>query len=88
MANNVGTTTQTFSRVIGGQTTITDPLNEGRINMMAGQLNIGTMIFDGNGTVGVCTAFTLNQDQKYEYSFRTSSLNTEIDIQTILSQSY
>jgi len=88
MANNIGTTTQTLSRTLGNETVISDPLNEGLISMMSGQLGIGAMIFDGNGTMGICTAFTLNQEQKYDYSFRTSSLNTEIDIQTLLGQSY
>jgi len=88
MANNVGTTTQTLSRTIGGTTVISDPLNESRISMMSGQLGIGAMIFDGMGTMGICTAFTLNANQKYDYSFRTSSLNTEIDIQALLGQSY
>lgn len=88
MANNIGVTTQVLSRTIGGQTVISDPLNEGTINMMAGQLGVGAMIFDGNGTMGICTAFSLNVNQRYDYSFRTSSLNTEIDIQTILGRSY
>ena len=47
MANNIGTTTQTLGRTLGGITTITDPLNQGRISMMSGQLGVGTMIFDG-----------------------------------------
>lgn len=88
MANNVGVTTQTFNRTIGGTTSITDPLNQGFITMMAGQLGVGAMIFDGNGTMGICTAFALDENQRYAYSFRTSSLNTEIDIQTLLGRSY
>lgn len=88
MANNVGVTTQTFNRTIGGTTSIIDPLNQGLITMMAGQLGVGAMIFDGNGTMGICTAFALDENQRYSYSFRTSSLNTEIDIQTLLGRSY
>ena len=88
MANNIGTTTQTLGRTIGSQTIISDPLNESRISMMSGQLGIGAMIFDGSGTMGICTAFTLNANQRYDYSFRTSSLNNEIDVQTMLSLSY
>lgn len=88
MANNIGVTTQTFNRTIGGTTSITDPLNQGLITMMAGQLGVGAMIFDGDGTMGICTAFTLNENQKYDYSFRTSSLNNEVDVQAILGRSY
>lgn len=88
MANNIGTTTSTLSRTIGGTTVITDPLNTSGITIISGQLGVGAMIFDSNGTMGVCTAFELNQSQTYDYTFRTSSLNTEIDIQTMLGQSY
>ncbi len=88
MANNIGTTIRTFSRTIGGTTIIPDPLNESLISMISGQLGIGAMIFDETGTMGICTAFTLNANQRYDYSFRTSSLNTEVDIQTLLGQSY
>ncbi len=88
MANNIGVTTQTFNRTIGGTTSITDPLNQGLITMMAGQLGVGAMIFDGDGTMGICTAFVLNENQKYDYSFRTSSLNNEVDVQAILGRSY
>ena len=88
MANNIGTTTQTFSRTIGDTTIISDPLNESLISMISGQLGIGAMIFDGTGTMGICTAFSLNANQRYDYSFRTSSLNTEIDIHALLGKSY
>ena len=85
MANNIGVTSATLSRTIGNITTITDPT---AVTAITGYVDVGFMVFDNYGTMGICTSFTRDQQDNPNYSFRTCSLNTEIDIQNILSQSY
>ena len=85
MANNVGTVGTLLSRTIGQTTTITDASN---INAISGFADVGFIAFDSNGTMGVCTSFTRDAQDNPTYVFRTCSLNTEIDIQDILSESY
>ena len=87
MSNNIGVLSSPtkFPRVIGGTLNITDP---SVLNAVSGEVDIGFMAFDTDGTLGVCTAFTRDQGGNPTYTFRTSSLNTEIDVQNILSQSY
>lgn len=86
MANNIGTISTTkLSRTIGNSTTITDA---SQLTAISGFVDVGFMGFDTDGTMGVCTSFTRDQQDNPTYIFRTCSLNTEIDIQNILSQSY
>lgn len=85
MANNVGTVSTLLSRTIGNNTTIT---NASAITAVSGFADVGFIAFDNNGTMGVCTSFTRDAQDNPTYIFRTCSLNTEIDIQSILSQSY
>lgn len=85
MANNIGVTSTTLSRTIGNSTTITDAST---VTAITGFVDVGFMVFDNSGTMGVCTSFTRDSQDNPIYVFRTCSLNTEIDIQSILSQSY
>ncbi len=85
MANNIGVTSTTLSRTIGNSTTITDAST---ITAITGYVDVGFMVFDNSGTVGICTSFTRDSQDNPSYVFRTCSLNTEIDIQSILAQSY
>ena len=85
MANNIGTVSTTLSRTIGNTISIT---NSADITATSGYVDVGFIAFDNTGTMGVCTSFTRNQQGDPTYVFRTCSLNTEIDIQNILSQSY
>jgi len=85
MANNIGTVSTTLSRTIGQTTTIT---NAAAITAVSGFADVGFIAFDNDGTMGVCTSFTRDQQDNPSYVFRTCSLNTEIDIQSILGQSY
>jgi len=87
MSNNIGVLSSPtkFPRTIGETLNITDP---SVLNAVSGEVDIGFMAFDTDGTLGVCTAFTRDQGGNPTYTFRTSSLNTEIDVQNILSQSY
>ena len=87
MSNNIGVLSSPtkFPRAIGETLNITDP---SVLNAVSGEVDIGFMAFDTDGTLGVCTAFTRDQGGNPTYTFRTSSLNTEIDVQNILSQSY
>ena len=85
MANNIGTVSTPLVRTIGATTTITNGEN---INAVSGFADVGFIGFDNNGTMGVCTSFTRDSSDNPIYVFRTCSLDTEIDIQNILSQSY
>lgn len=85
MSNNIGVTSTTLSRTIGNNTIIN---GAGTITALAGYIDVGFMVFDGDGTMGICTSFTRDANDQPVYTFRTCSLNTEIDVQNILSQSY
>lgn len=85
MANNIGTVSTTLPRTIGNTISITDA---SRITAVSGYVDTGFIAFDSDGTMGVCTSFTRDQGGNPTYIFRTCSLNTEIDIYNILSQSY
>lgn len=85
MANNIGTVSELLPRSIGDTKTITDPSH---VVTMSGYADVGFIAFDNNGTMGVCINFARDDQDNPIYTFRTCSLNTEIDVQSILSQSY
>lgn len=85
MANNIGTIGSALSRTIGDSTTITDATV---IKALSGFIDVGFMGFDNDGTLGVCTSFTRDDQGKPTYVFRTCSLDTDIDVKTILSEDY
>lgn len=85
MANNVGTISVTLPRIIGDTISVT---NASQITTVSGYADVGFIVFDNDGTMGVCTSFTRDTNDNPIYVFRTCSLNTEIDVQNILSQSY
>lgn len=85
MVNNIGTISITLPRTIGNTTTVT---NGAAITAVSGFVDVGFIAFDNNGTMGICTSFTRDLQNNPVYVFRTCTLNTEIDIQNILSQSY
>lgn len=85
MVNNIGTISTTLSRTIGDTTTITDG---SAITSIAGFTDVGFIGFDNDGTMGICTSFTRDENDNPIYTFRTCSLNTEIDVQSILGESY
>lgn len=88
MVNNIGTITETLSRTIGDTISVTDPLNTSKISMITGQLDIGVIVTDSNGTIGVVISYSTDANNKLVYTIRTASINTEIDIQEILNQDY
>lgn len=88
MANNVGITTENLPRTIG-QTMDFDTTGEwNSITMISGQLDLGAIIFDENGTMGVCSNFTRDENNNPIYTIRTMTLDTQIDVQAILGKSY
>ena len=88
MANNIGITTETLPRIIG-QTVDFDTSGEwNSITMFSGQLDLGAIIFDETGTMGVCSNFTRDSNNNPIYTVRTTTLNTQIDVQSILGKSY
>lgn len=88
MANNIGITTETLPRIIG-QTIDFDTSGEwNSITMFSGQLDLGAIIFDEAGTMGVCSKFARDNNNNPIYTVRTTTLNTQIDVQSILGKSY
>ena len=88
MANNGGITTENLPRTIG-QTMDFDTTGEwNSITMISGQLDLGAIIFDENGTMGVCSNFTRDENNNPIYTIRTMTLDTQIDVQAILGKSY
>lgn len=88
MANNIGITTEKLPRVIS-QTMDFDTTGEwNSITMFSGQLDLGAIIFDEDGTMGVCSDFTRDVNNNPIYTIRTTTLNTQIDVQAILNKSY
>ena len=88
MANNIGVTTIKLPRVIG-ETVDYDTTDEWTsVTMITGELDLGCIVFDNDGTMGVCSGFRRDSNNNPIYTIRTSTLNNEIDINNILSQSY
>lgn len=88
MANNIGVTTEILPRIIG-QTVDFDTIAEwNSTTMISGQLDLGTILFDNNGTMGVCSEFHRDENNNPIYTIRTTTLDTQIDIQAILSKDY
>ena len=88
MSNNIGITSETLPRVIG-QTIDFDTTGEwNSITMISGQLDLGAIIFDNDGTMGVCSDFTRDENNNPIYIIKTTTINTQIDIQAILGKSY
>lgn len=85
MSNNIGTISTTLPRTIGETITITDGT---LITAVSGYADVGFIAFDDDGTMGVCISFEHDTSDEPIYIFKTCTLNTEIDIQNILSQSY
>lgn len=88
MSNNIGVTTIKLPRIIG-ETVDFDTTDEWTsVTMITGQLDLGCIVFDDNGTMGICSGFKRDENNNPIYTIRTSTLNTEIDVQSILSQEY
>ena len=85
MSNNIGWITRKLSRTIGDEITITSP---DEVNTISGELDVGYIVYDDDGTMGVCSEFTRDDSGNPTFKIKTTSLNTEIDIETILGKSY
>lgn len=83
--NNIGLIGIKFPRTIGETINITDP---SVLDAISGDIDVGFIAFDDDGTMGVCTEFQRDDDGNPTYTFATRTLNTEIDVQHILSQEY
>lgn len=88
MANNIGVTSLKLPRVIGETVDFDISSEWDSVTMITGDLDLGCMIFDNDGTLSICTNFTRDDNNNPIYTLRTSSLNTEIDIQSMLSKNY
>lgn len=88
MANNIGVTTKKLPRVIGATTDFDTTDEWTSVTMITGELDLGCIVFDNDGTMGICSNFKRDDSNNPIYTIRTSTLNTEIDIQSILAQNY
>lgn len=88
MANNIGVTNIKLPRTIGDTIDFDTTDEYSSVTMITGDLDLGAIIFDDDGTMGVCSKFSRDDSQNPIYTIRTSTINTQIDIQKILSQSY
>ena len=88
MANNIGVTNLKLPRIIGEVVDFDISSELDSVTMITGNLDLGCMIFDNDGTLSICTNFTRDDNDNPIYTLRTSSLNTEIDIQSMLSENY
>ena len=85
MSNNVGWITEKLPRTIGEEITITSP---DKFNIISGEPDVGFIVYDDDGTIGICSQFTRDESGNPSYKIKITSLNTEIDIQNILSKNY
>lgn len=85
MSNNVGWITEKLPRTIGAEVTVTDP---SKFDKISGEADIGFIVYDDDGTMGVCSEFTRDEEGNPSYKIKVTSLNTEIDIMNILNKSY
>ena len=88
MANNVGITSEKLPRIIGETMDFDTTSEVSSITLITGELDLGCIIFDEDGTMGVCSGFRRDENDNPIYTIRTTTLNTEIDVSEILSQSY
>lgn len=88
MANNIGITSLKLPRVIGEVVDYDTTDEWTSVTMISGQLDLGCIIFDNDGTMGICSTFARDDNGNPIYGIRTSSLNTQIDVTAILSKSY
>lgn len=88
MANNIGVTSKTLPRIIGNTVDFDTTDEWSSITMITGELDLGAIVFDSDGTMGVCSQFTRNDEQNPIYTIKTMTLNTQIDIEAILGKSY
>lgn len=79
MVNNIGTTTKTLNKNLG-ETTANVYASD--ITILTGELELGSLVFDEDGTLGVISSFT----SQNEFVVKTYALS--IDIETILGGSY
>lgn len=88
MVNNTGTTSSKLPRTIGEIMEFDQPLELSSIAIISGELGPGFLLFDDDGTMSICTKVSANEEGDLTYHFMTTTLDTEIDIQSILLQSY
>lgn len=68
MVNNIGYTTMTLPKTIG-ESIIFDTTEElNSIGTIAGNLGVGYILFDAEGTMSVCVKETMNVTPNYEFS--------------------
>lgn len=86
MYNNVGVISTTLSKTIG---TINNIPESVYITVISGEINIGSIVFDDDGTMAVCTEIvgTIGSGEAV-YKFKTTVKNAEVDIDYLLTQPY
>lgn len=78
MVNNIGYTTKTLSKVIGEINIFSTVEDLNSIGTISGNLGLGYIIFDADGTMAVCTNVRIEENPIYE--FKTSSISGEVTV--------
>ena len=79
MVNNIGKTSKELNTNLGETTSFT---SKNDVNLITGELGIGVLLFDPNGTLGVISSFAS------EENFTITTYALSIDINKILSMDY
>lgn len=86
--NNIGITEHTLPIEIGETTTFGGEIEIASIGITSGELGIGFILFDTNGTFAICTSVSADDNNNVLYTFTTKSLSSEKYIQNTLSKNY
>lgn len=87
MSNNVGLISSPIklSRTLGSTSQITDP---SVITSISGGIDLGFIAFDTDGTMGVCTELSRDVNDNPIYTFKTMTIDVDVDITNMLNQDY
>ena len=88
MVNNIGTTSTVLPIIIGEIKEFATSESIATIAISSGELGLGFLLFDSDGTMSVCTKITADEEGNPSYTFTTSSISADAVIKNALSESY
>lgn len=86
MKNNIGITSEVLPKTLGETQAFNINLNN--ITVTSGELGLGFILFDTDGTMGVCSQIVTDSDGNPTYTFVISALSAQTIIRALLDQSY
>lgn len=87
MKNNSGTTSEVLTKTLGA-TQDFDKDNVDTITLISGELGLGFILFDKDGTMAICSELDEDDEGNPIYRFVISALSAETLINLLLGQSY